>query len=271
MSSFTAKFGTEIKSQDDFLLRLGHFKEMELTQTHCAFRKPLFPSASASAASPVNHVSQESPAMAANLEEARLEVGKMLDASAEGMNPFRLLYNLEVISSRLIPSPSSVYSSEQSEQFVSDFLDAGGIGLVFKALERDSLPADVNVHTRQNIYLVALQLADFLLSSNASSSAAEQEKKQTPSPTIKPTPPKRSALDDSAKAGVPSKAPVAASAAMGILRDMGEAEFSEVLSSLVRVAWAMASGNTPLSSTSILKVGLSQFLTFWNFESCSLK
>ena len=270
MSSFTAKFGTEIKSQDDFLLRLGHFKEMELTQTHCAFRKPLFPSASASAASPVNHVSQESPAMAANLEEARLEVGKMLDASAEGMNPFRLLYNLEVISSRLIPSPSSVYSSEQSEQFVSDFLDAGGIGLVFKALERDSLPADVNVHTRQNIYLVALQLADFLLSSNASSAAAEQEKKQTPSPTIKPTPPKRSALDDSAKAGVPSKAP-AASAAMGILRDMGEAEFSEVLSSLVRVAWAMASGNTPLSSTSILKVGLSQFLKFRNCESCSLK
>ena len=39
-------------------------------------RKPLFPSsASAAAASPVNHVSQESPAMAANLEEARLEVG----------------------------------------------------------------------------------------------------------------------------------------------------------------------------------------------------
>ena len=45
---------------------------------------------------------------------------------------------------------------------------AGGIGLVFKGLERDSLPADVNVHTRQNIYLAALQLADFLLCSNVS-------------------------------------------------------------------------------------------------------
>ena len=136
--------------------------------------------------------------MAANLEEARQEVGKLLDANSEGMNPFRLLYNLEVISSRLIPSPSSVYSSEQSEQFVSDFLDAGGVGLVFKVLERDSLPADVNVHTRQNIYLVALQLADSLLCSNVST---EQDKKQTSSPTIKPTPPKRSALDNSAAAG----------------------------------------------------------------------
>ena len=85
-------------------------------------RKPLFPSASASAASPGNHVSQESPVMAANLEEARLEVGKLLDASSEGMNPFRLLYNLEVLSSRLILAPSSVHSSEQSEQYISDFL-----------------------------------------------------------------------------------------------------------------------------------------------------
>ena len=50
------------------------------------------------------------------------------------------------------------------------------------------------------------------------------------------------------------KAP-AASAAMGIIREMGETEFCEVVSSLVRVSWAMASGNTPLSSTSILKVG----------------
>lgn len=137
--------------------------------------------------------------MAANLEEARQEVGKLLDANSEGMNPFRLLYNLEVLSSRLIPSSSlSIHSSEQSEQFTSDFLDAGGVGLVFKVLERDSLPADVNVHTRQNIYLVALQLADSLLCSNVST---EQDKKQTSSPTIKPTPPKRSALDNSAAAG----------------------------------------------------------------------
>ena len=84
--------------------------------------------------------------------------------------------------------------------------------------------------------------------------AADQDKKQTSSPTIKPTPPKRSALDNSAKAGSTSKTLPASNAAMGILRDMGESEFSEVLNSLVRVSWAMASGNTPLSSTSIVKV-----------------
>ena len=196
-------------------------------------------------------------------------MGKLLDANSEGMNPFRLLYNLEVLSGRLIPSPSSVYSSEQSEQFVSDFLDAGGLGLVFKALEQDSLSADVNVHTRQSIYLSALQLADFLLSSSTSS--PEQDDKQTSSPTIKPTPPKRSALDNTAKASSSgsSKNPTT-SAATGILRDMGEDEFSEVLSSLVRVAWAMASGNTPLSSTSIIKVESSQFLKYKSCESLSI-
>ena len=116
---------------------------------------------------------------------------------------------------------------------------------------QDALPADVNVHTRQSVYLAALQIADALLSSNIST---DQNKKQTSSPTIKPTPPKRSALDDSAKAGPTSKTLPASNAAMGILREMGEAEFSEVLSSLVRVSWAMASGNTPMSSTSIVKV-----------------
>ena len=50
------------------------------------------------------------------------------------------------------------------------------------------------------------------------------------------------------------KALPASNAAMGILREMGEAGFAEVLSSLVRVSWAMASGNTPMSSTSIVKV-----------------
>ena len=96
--------------------------------------------------------------------------------------------------------------------------DSGGLGLVFKALEQDALPADVNVHTRQSVYLAALQIADALLSSNVP--AADQDKKQTSSPTIKPTPPKRSALDNSAKAGSTSKGLPASNAAMGILREM---------------------------------------------------
>ena len=105
--------------------------------------------------------------------------------------------------------------------------DSGGLGLVFKTLEQDALPTDVNVHTRQSVYLAALQIADALLSSNVPA-AADQDKKQTSSPTIKPTPPKRSALDDSAKAGPTSKTLPASNAAMGVLRDMGESEFSEV-------------------------------------------
>ena len=48
-------------------------------------------------------------------------MGKMLDAGSEGMNPFRLLYNLEVLSGRLNvhSSPSSM---DQSDKFVTDFL-----------------------------------------------------------------------------------------------------------------------------------------------------
>lgn len=218
-------------------------------------RKPLFPSvAGASASSPgANPLSPEGTPLAANLEEARQEAGRLLDASAEGMNAFRLLYNLEVLSSRLMPSAeNSFYSAQQSRQFCSDFLDAGGVGLVFRVLERDALPADVNVHTRLNVYLVALQLADFLLCSDVSSS--DRDKKQTASPTIKPTPPKRSALDNSAPGSSGKSAGGAGgSVAIGIIREMPEAEFVEIATSLVRVAWAVASGNAPLSSTSILK------------------
>ena len=49
-------------------------------------------------------------------------MGKMLDAGSEGMNPFRLLYNLEVLSGRLNDVHSSPSSIDRSDKFVTDFL-----------------------------------------------------------------------------------------------------------------------------------------------------
>ncbi len=66
----------------------------------------------------------------------------------------------------------------------------------------------------------------------------------TTSPAMKPTPPKRSALDSSLS--VVKKSPVVVSATK-IVQTMSEPKFSEVVSCLIRVIWAAAAGNLQLA------------------------
>ena len=54
----------------------------------------------------------------ADLSEAKTQLSKLFDAGAEDMSPFRVLYNLEVLSGRLMPTRPT----ESSLQFSHDFL-----------------------------------------------------------------------------------------------------------------------------------------------------
>ena len=86
-----------------------------------------------------------------NLEEAKKQLAELFDASAEGMSAFRVLYNLEVLSGKLLPT-----KSEAVPKFSHDFLEAGGLRVILDVFQHDALPVDVNCDVRQSIYLVRL-------------------------------------------------------------------------------------------------------------------
>uniref|UniRef100_A0A8D0AD39 Ubiquitin carboxyl-terminal hydrolase 24 n=1 Tax=Sander lucioperca TaxID=283035 RepID=A0A8D0AD39_SANLU len=84
-------------------------------------------------------------------------------SSAPGMSTFRVLYNLEVLSSKLMPTSDDEMAKTSSKSFCENFLKAGGLSLVVNVMQRDSIPSEVDYETRQGVYSICLQLARFLL------------------------------------------------------------------------------------------------------------
>ena len=91
------------------------------------------------------------------------QLSRLFDAGAEDMSPFRVLYNLEVLSGRLMPTATArpTSASESSMQFSQDFLQSDGLRHILAVFERDSLPLDTDYDTRQRIYLIALQVGHY--------------------------------------------------------------------------------------------------------------
>jgi hypothetical protein len=65
---------------------------------------------------------------------------------------------------------------------------------------------------------------------------------------MKPTPPKKSALDATAAMSSVGKSPVVVSSSR-VVQTMLEKEFSDVVSCLMRIVWAAAAGNLQLASS----------------------
>ncbi|XP_023809754.1 ubiquitin carboxyl-terminal hydrolase 24 isoform X4 [Oryzias latipes] len=99
---------------------------------------------------------QHQPSAASILES-------LFRSSAPGMSTFRVLYNLEVLSSKLMPTSDDEMAKTSSKSFCDNFLKAGGLSLVVNVMQRDSIPSEVDYETRQGVYSICLQLARFLL------------------------------------------------------------------------------------------------------------
>ena len=225
------------------------------------------------------------PSGRASLEEAKIQLAKLFDAGSENMSPFRVLYNLEVLSAKLMPTNIT----EISQQFCQDFLECGGLRHILNVFEKESLPVDTDYDIRQSIYLVTLQLGAFLLCGqtplgpskyyesskcimNSSPATASEPSSggtsstvstlQHSSPIMKPTPPKKSALDSSLIKKEQLELPVVmtpldgvrspiAICASKIVSTMLDSEFSDTVSCLMRVAWSAAAGNLKLASSTL--------------------
>ncbi|KAM9326707.1 ubiquitin carboxyl-terminal hydrolase 24 [Gastrophryne carolinensis] len=114
------------------------------------------PSKSPSLSSKQHHHQQQQPSASSILES-------LFRSSAPGMSTFRVLYNLEVLSSKLMPTADDEMARNCAKSFCENFLKAGGLSLVVNVMQRDSIPSEVDYETRQGVYSICLQLARFLL------------------------------------------------------------------------------------------------------------
>ena len=194
---------------------------------------------------------------------------KLFDASGTGMNSFRVLYNLEVLSSRIMPNNTNIVSSN-ANKFAEDFVKSGGLRLLLNVLEKDALPLDIDYDIRQSAYFIALQLAGYLLCGQLvvhqtpeSPFLSQLPTSSVPvSATARPPPPKKSALDGSAVGDSSSlvRSPLVISATK-FVQTMTEAEFVDLISCLMRVVWAAAAGKLYLAAVSIEEYMLNIFFT----------
>lgn len=82
-----------------------------------------------------------------------------LSGSGNALTPFRVQYNLEILSSRLLPTSYADAQTIQSAQsFAQTFVASQGVQCLLAILRKDYLPPNVDPVLRQEIYITTLQL-----------------------------------------------------------------------------------------------------------------
>ena len=76
-------------------------------------------------------------------------------------SPMQLLYNFEVLSSRILPVREEGQDTVASD-FKKHFLKSGGLRFVLDILQKSALPNDVELGIRQDCYAITLSLARYL-------------------------------------------------------------------------------------------------------------
>ncbi|XP_064477292.1 ubiquitin carboxyl-terminal hydrolase 24-like isoform X2 [Ornithodoros turicata] len=163
---------------------------------------------------------------------------KLLDPSSRDLTPFRLLYNLQILSAKLMPANQDV----SSNLFCENFLKVGGLSHILKVLHRDSFHPDMDYNVRQGCYFTALQIARFLICGQ-NAPQTQQNALPTCSP-VKPTTPKKVQVD----LALPSTTVLPA---VNVIKTMNLESLEETIDCILRVAWAAAAGRLQLASFSL--------------------
>lgn len=163
---------------------------------------------------------------------------KLLDPSSHNLPPFRLLYNLQILSAKLMPANQDA----SSNLFCENFLRVGGLSHVLKVLHRDTFPSDVGYVVRQGCYFTALQIARYLIcGQNVPQTLQNPALSCSP---IKPTTPKKVHVD----LALPSTTVLPA---VNVIKTMELASLEEAIHCILRVAWAAAAGQLHLAASSL--------------------
>ena len=166
------------------------------------------------------------------------------------MSALRVWYNLSVLSGRLLPTNLMGTGEQYSLLFTQQFHKANGLKAILQLFEKDYLPPDTEREMRQSIYILALQVTRFLLCGQpenvaipSTPSTMSYGRALTSSPMMKPTPPKKTALDASVQS------PLAMSATRAV-QTMSEEQFLEMVTMLMGLAWSSSVGDFQFLATS---------------------
>uniref|UniRef100_A0A672TDQ5 Ubiquitin carboxyl-terminal hydrolase 24 n=1 Tax=Sinocyclocheilus grahami TaxID=75366 RepID=A0A672TDQ5_SINGR len=189
-------------------------------------------------------------------------------SSAPGMSTFRVLYNLEVLSSKLMPTSDDEMAKTSVKSFCENFLKAGGLSLVVNVMQRDSIPSEVDYETRQGVYSICLQLARFLLVGQAMPSLLDEELSKEGLDTLSSRPFRNAGRQSGRQlsvCGTPEKSSyrqVSVSdrssirveeiipAARVAIQTMEVGDFTSTVACFMRLTWAAAAGRLDLVGSS---------------------
>uniref|UniRef100_A0A8C2CH96 Ubiquitin carboxyl-terminal hydrolase 24 n=1 Tax=Cyprinus carpio TaxID=7962 RepID=A0A8C2CH96_CYPCA len=189
-------------------------------------------------------------------------------SSAPGMSTFRVLYNLEVLSSKLMPTSDDEMAKTSVKSFCENFLKAGGLSLVVNVMQRDSIPSEVDYETRQGVYSICLQLARFLLVGQAMPSVLDEELSKEGLDTLSSRPFRNAGRQSGRQlsvCGTPEKSSyrqVSMSdrssirveeimpAARVAIQTMEVGDFTSTVTCFMRLTWAAAAGRLDLVGSS---------------------
>lgn len=179
-----------------------------------------------------------------------------------GMSPFRILYNLEVLSSKLMPTQNRD-GGANARMFKENFLAAGGLSVVVNILQKDMFPQDVDTEIRRGCYAICLQLARFLLCGQSSENSFtappspphREHATIASSPIAMATGTMETDLNDSLNnSAVEAKRARSSSVIDDVhpsvrvaIETMGRDDFAETIACFMRVAWAAAAGRINLA------------------------
>ncbi|BFY99847.1 hypothetical protein BsWGS_02887 [Bradybaena similaris] len=163
----------------------------------------------------------------------------LFDSSQPDMSAFRVLYNLEVLSSKIMPTQEDYATRVSAQNFCMEFLLNGGLSLVVSVLQPESLPPEINYEIRQGCYSICLQLARYLLCGETVTGEKVKEAGR---------------LDESVAAS--SVVPATSFTTSGSsslmwghsVQNLSTQEFVETVSCFMKVTWAAAAGRLHLLS-----------------------
>ncbi|XP_036376811.1 ubiquitin carboxyl-terminal hydrolase 24 isoform X3 [Megalops cyprinoides] len=189
-------------------------------------------------------------------------------SSAPGMSTFRVLYNLEVLSSKLMPTSDDEMAKTSVKSFCENFLKAGGLSLVVNVMQRDSIPSEVDYETRQGVYSICLQLARFLLVGQTMPSILDEEVSKDGLDTLSSRPFRNVSRQGSRQlslCGTPEKSSYRQMsmsdrssirveeiipAARVAIQTMEVSDFTSTVACFMRLTWAAAAGRLDLVGSS---------------------
>ena len=178
----------------------------------------------------------------------------------------RILYHLEALSSRLMPSANDPTIQQNAEIFLQDFLKANGLEVLTSLLKLESFKSHNDYETKQDIYILLLQLLRLIffgsyypLSSAHQMGQSNHKRpstepittcaKKTVTPAMLISGSQGNETNTKWNSNIPTDPSMnSESKILNVIQKMSINEMIELISQLLVIFWSAAAGNMELTA-----------------------